>query len=115
MLLGGISQSPSQPSNPDGSARVSYNSLLTTNVKLPKLVGMGKIVLMAPGSMNHHSDMYARYIELEQEGGATNMTGGILSIVCTMPSEGVAPRGYYMVFALTAGGVPSHAGWVQIV
>ncbi|MEQ1631407.1 MAG: galactose oxidase-like domain-containing protein, partial [Planctomycetota bacterium] len=26
-----------------------------------------------------------------------------------------AQRGYYMVFVVTAGGVPSPAGWIQIV
>jgi hypothetical protein len=65
--------------------------------------------------MTHHSDMHARYIELEQEGGVINMSGGVSSVVCTMPPEAVAPRGFYMVFALTAGGVPSPAGWIQIV
>ncbi|MEQ1633596.1 MAG: galactose oxidase early set domain-containing protein, partial [Planctomycetota bacterium] len=109
-----ISQSPSLGANPDGSTKVQYNSALTIDLTLPKFVGMGKIVLMAPGSVTHHSDMHARYVELEQIGAIIDMSSGVAKVVCSMPPEGLAPRGYYMVFAVTAGGVPSPAGWIQI-
>lgn len=110
-----MSQSPNLGSNPDGSVRVAYGSPLTVNLTLPKQVGMGKVVLMAPGSMTHHSDMHARYIELELEEGGFDLSGGMSTGTYSMPTEAMAPRGYYMVFVVTAGGVPSQAGWLQIV
>jgi hypothetical protein len=70
---------------------------------------------MAPGAMTHHSDMHARYIELEQLGVDMESQTWTASVLCNMPPETLAPRGYYMVFALTSGGVPSPAGWIQIV
>ncbi|MGE3174557.1 MAG: galactose oxidase-like domain-containing protein [Planctomycetota bacterium] len=108
-----LSQQPALGTNPDGSLRVRYGAALRVEVTLPEFVGMGKIVLMAPGSMTHHSDMHARYVELDRI-EVTAKPGGA-SVLCAMPKEGHAPRGYYMVFALTAGGVPSSAAWLQIV
>lgn len=101
-------------------ARIPFNRsvpwlALELTVSLPKFVAPGKIVLMAPGSMTHHSDMHARYVELTVEGSGVNVQSSTATIICTMPTESLAPRGYYMVFALTDIGVPSVAGWIQIV
>ncbi len=69
-----------------------------------------KVVLMAPASLTHHADMSARYIELEST--AISEKPGHRAFV--MPTETEAPRGYYMLWAITDGGVPSEAVWVRI-
>ncbi len=89
---------------------------------LPMGVYVEKVVLMAPASLTHHSDMHARYIELDIDN----------SIVPTLPpppnpsihfkapaSSKLAPKGYYMVFLVTNGqgvpkGTPSVATWARI-
>lgn len=102
------------PPNPDGSVIVDNGSEISVDLQLPPLVSPGKIVLMSPGSMTHHSDMHARYVEMEQTGVDLALETGAATILCTIPSETLAPRGYYMMFAMTSGGVPSPAGWIQI-
>lgn len=73
-----------------------------------------KVVLMAPGSITHHSDMSARYIELDTS-NFTFTSAQTQSITFTIPAEAQAPRGKYMLFALTSGGIPSDAIWVHLL
>jgi len=107
--------SPALAQTPDGSVKVTYGTPLELTVSLPKFVAPGKVVLMAPGSMTHHSDMHARYVELTVEESGVDISNSTVTLHCTMPTESIAPRGYYMVFALTDGDVPSVAQWIQIV
>jgi Domain of unknown function (DUF1929) len=67
------------------------------------------LVLMAPGSVTHHSDSNQRRVVLS-----------LLAVSATSatftgpPSSNHAPAGAYMLFALTAQGVPSLARWVRL-
>jgi len=63
---------------------------------------------MAPGSITHHSDMSARYVELPSS--AMSSTKRLFAT----PDSSTLPRGYYMLFALNTGGIPSVATWVKI-
>jgi hypothetical protein len=67
-----------------------------------------RAVLMAPGATTHGLDMNARHVEL-----AVTPTGSG-GFTATAPTARVAPRGYYMLFVLTATGVPSVAKWVHV-
>jgi hypothetical protein len=60
---------------------------------------------MAPGATTHADEMNARHVEL-----AVTATGG--GFTATAPTSAVAPPGYYMLFVLTANGIPSPASRV---
>jgi len=66
-----------------------------------------KAVLIAPGSVTHHSDMHQRYFEM----AVTQVSPTELQF--TTPAETQTPRGYYMLWAVANGGIPSHAIWVM--
>ena len=71
--------------------------------------GAASAVLMAPGATTHAFDMQQRNVPLQRTGGS----GGELAL--NSPATGaIAPPGYYMLFTLTADGVPSEASWVHL-
>lgn len=76
---------------------------------LPEDAEITKLVLIPPGSVTHHSDMHQRYVECNVNSLAANM------LQFTLPPETTAPRGYYMAFAVTSGGIPSEALWVRLL
>jgi hypothetical protein len=51
--------------------------------------------------------MNARHVELAVTRTSTGFTA-------TAPTKNVAPPGYYMLFAVTADGIPSVAKWVHV-
>lgn len=75
---------------------------------MPSDTTLKKLVLIPPGSVTHHSDMHQRYIECN-----VNLLGNNM-LQFTVPPETDAPRGYYMAFAVTAGGIPAEALWVRL-
>jgi len=75
---------------------------------LPGMDTLEKVVLIAPGSVTHHSDMSARYIELPSHSGTSR------EIWFDVPDEKLVPRGFYMLWAVTSGGTPSEATWVKV-
>jgi hypothetical protein len=66
-----------------------------------------QVVLMRPGSTTHADEMQARRVVL-----AVRRTAAGFSAMA--PTPNVAPPGYYMLFTVTRGGVPSHARWIHI-
>lgn len=66
-----------------------------------------RAVLMAPAATTHADEMNARHVEL-----SVTPTGSGFNAVA--PTSQVAPPGYYMLFVLTADGIPSPASWVHI-
>ena len=68
-----------------------------------------KVVLMAPGSTTHNSDMHARYVETVLDTTAELADG----VAFTTPLDDKhAPRGIYMLFLVTSAGAVSDAIWV---
>lgn len=76
---------------------------------LPVGVALRKAVLTAPCSVTHHSDMHQRYVELKSEVASPNEIHFTL-----VDNDKRAPRGLYMLWLLTEGGVPSNAKWVVL-
>jgi Domain of unknown function (DUF1929) len=66
-----------------------------------------RAVLMAPGATTHADEMNARHVELAVTPTANGFTA-------TAPTAQVAPPGYYMLFTVTATGIPSVATWVHV-
>jgi hypothetical protein len=89
-------------------AEVGYGDRMTvrTNADAPRAT---RAVLVAPGATTHGYDMHQRVVPLRVGGQSKNG----LRLVAP-PTAGVAPPGYYMLFTLSAKGVPSVAKWVQI-
>jgi hypothetical protein len=92
-----------RPTITSATSTVGNNGTIT--VQTPSAVD--RAVLMAPGATTHANDMHQRMVELQ----FTNTAGGISAHV---PTAGVAPPGYYMLFILNATGVPSVASWVKV-
>lgn len=68
-----------------------------------------RAVLVAPGAVTHAVDMHQRVVPLA---GTARPDGGL---DLQAPASGeLAPPGFYMLFVLTADGVPSVARWVKL-
>ena len=93
---------PQIASAPDA---VDYGDTFTIATSGPTAT---QAVLMAPGSITHAVEMNARRVEL----AVTKTTTGLTATA--PPAAGVAPPGYYMLFTLTADGIPSTASWVHV-
>jgi hypothetical protein len=87
---------------------------------MPPGTSLDKVVLVRPGSVTHAVDFEQRVERLQiqaqtnlgpcQPGGWTRF-----SVTVGTPLNGNdAPPGYYMMFALTDGGVPSVAAFVKL-
>ena len=69
--------------------------------------------LVRPSAATHQMDPEQRSVRLDLTpvGGAD---AGALAL--SVPAEeGLLPSGWYMLFAVTADGVPSNATWVQVL
>lgn len=76
---------------------------------LPVGQSVARAVLVNPGSVTHHADTNQRYVQLVTVG--TTAT----SITVEAPRDSnLVTKGYYMLFLLTADGVPSEAVWVTV-
>ncbi|HEX6884035.1 MAG TPA: galactose oxidase early set domain-containing protein [Planctomycetota bacterium] len=76
---------------------------------LPAGEAVTRVVLVAPGSVTHHFDASQRLVELQ----VVDATATSVSFLG--PSHRAqAPRGYYMLFVVTASGIPSVASWVIV-
>jgi hypothetical protein len=76
---------------------------------LPLGVAVDRVVLTAPCSVTHHSDMHQRYVELK-----TDVNNGNEVRLTMVDVESIAPRGLYMMWLLTTSGAPSEAMWVVV-
>jgi galactose oxidase-like protein len=68
-----------------------------------------RVVLMAPGVTTHGAEMQAKHVELAI---AARDDDGVIAVA--PPTANVAQPGWYMLFALSADGVPSVARWVHV-
>lgn len=72
--------------------------------------GAAKAVLVAPGASTHATDMSQRVVPLATP---VSRPGGRFAL--TLPADGnLAPPGYYMLFVLSADGVPSVSKFIRI-
>lgn len=101
---GTLATRPVISSVPTGS--IGYSSTFT--VQTPDASKILKVVLIRPGSPTHAFDMEQRLVGLS----FTSQTGSLT--VTSPPNAQIAPPGYYMLFLLNKGGVPSVAQFVQL-
>lgn len=78
-------------------------------ITTPDLASIAHVVLVRPGAVTHADDMDQRLVELPFA------LHGNHGLEATAPSSSsVAPPGYYMMFIVTADGIPSTGFWVHI-
>ena len=103
----------------DGSGELAPRPTLTSTparmpyatpfeVATPNSASIGKLALVRLGAVTHSVNMEQRYIPLSFTAGA-----GILRAT-SPPDPNIAPPGVYMLFAIGADGVPSHAQIVTL-
>jgi len=93
-----------RPSIFDAPAQVGFGEAFSIGTTGPAAT---RAVLMAPGATTHADEMNARHVELSVVSTADGFTA-------TAPTARIAPPGYYMLFVLTADGIPSVARWVHV-
>ena len=101
---------------PLGAPEIPYASgvptsppLTIAHKALPTGVVIDRVVLMAPGSVTHHSDMSARHVSLPI------ISKTVKSVTFTGPLDAMhAPRGAYMLFLITNSGAVPDALWVAL-
>ena len=81
-----------------------------TNIDVTTNVAVTTLVLMAPMSTTHATDMNQRRVVLR----TSPLSSGGPGRSALIPNDGTVPPGPYMLFALNANGVPSVARWVQV-
>ena len=70
---------------------------------------VASVVLVAPGATTHANDMHQRAVRLPVQPSNDGLTA-------TVPaSPAIVPSGYYMLFVLNSGGVPSVAKFVRVL
>ncbi|MEV4707906.1 galactose oxidase-like domain-containing protein [Actinoplanes sp. NPDC049316] len=87
-------------------AGVSVNTAFT--ITSAQAASVKKVAMVGLGDVTHSIDQGQRYIPLKFTTSGTTLT------VTGPPNGGVAPPGYYMLFVIDAGGVPSVAKMVQL-
>ena len=88
-------------------ATVAYGA--TFDIQTPAPGTIDSVALLRPSAMTHHTDAGQRYIKLPITGRTADR------VHVTAPGNGnIAPPGYYMLFILDAGGVPSVAHFIHL-
>ncbi|MBL8730229.1 MAG: DUF1929 domain-containing protein [Planctomycetes bacterium] len=98
------------PQDAEGTYLLSPNQAgIRLEVGLSGMGSLDRVVLTAPGSVTHHADMSARYVEL------ASVAVDPKARLFNLPAETVAPRGYYLLWGVDNSGIPtSTAAWVRI-
>jgi hypothetical protein len=95
-----------RPQITSAPAAVGYGTEF--KVFTPDAASISKVVLMRLSSVTHNFDMNQRYVPL-----SFAQSTGALDVVA--PADGnLAPPGYYMLFLVDSGGVPSVASFVRL-
>ncbi len=87
-------------------ASVGYGATFTVNT--PDAPSIAEVVLMRPGAVTHGFNQTQRYV-----GCAFTVATAALTV--TAPPDGnVAPPGFYMLFIVNGGRVPSVGHWIRL-
>lgn len=103
---------PSRPTISAVPAQVHHGQTFT--IESPDAGSIAKVVLVRPMAVTHQTDSEQRVIELPAVADRANRRR--LSV--TAPQGGhphsLAPRGYYLIFAVNRHGVPSVGKWISL-
>lgn len=88
-------------------ATATYGS--TFDVETPDPIGVAEAILLRPGAVTHGFNMSQRFVECVISG----RTASKLHVVAP-PDATIAPPGYYLLFLVTAGRIPSVGHWIRV-
>jgi len=96
-----------RPTITTAPATIGYGAAF--DIQTPSPAAIAEVVLLRPGAVTHGWNQSQRYIECA-------ITGGTAAAVraAAPPNGNVAPPGYYLLFILTAGRVPSLGRWIRL-
>jgi hypothetical protein len=96
-----------RPTITTAPANIGYGAALT--IQTPEANEIESVVLLAPISVTHHTDAGQRHVKLPITGRTAT------SIQSVAPAQSnIAPPGFYMLFILNGGGVPSEAKFIRL-
>jgi plastocyanin len=88
-------------------ASIAHGAAFT--VQSPNSTSIAEVVLIRPGAVTHGFNQSQRFI-----GCTITGTGGGAIQVQSPPDGNIAPPGWYLLFIVDAGRVPSVAKWIQL-
>jgi plastocyanin len=95
-----------RPTIAGAPANVGYGAPFTINT--PDAPSIAEVVLMRPGAVTHGFNQTQRHV------GCTFAVGAGVLTVTSPPDGNVAPPGWYMLFIVNSGRVPSVARWIRL-
>ncbi len=79
------------------------------SVQTPNAGAIGEVVLMRPGAVTHGFNQSQRYVGCE----ITSRTATALQVQAP-PDGNISPPGYYLLFIVDSGRVPSLGRWIRL-
>ena len=95
-----------RPTIANAPAAVGYGAAFPVNT--PDAPSIAEVVLMRPGAVTHGFNQTQRYV------GCEFTVAGAALTVTSPPDGNVAPPGFYMLFIVNGGRVPSVARWIRL-
>ena len=96
-----------RPTCTPATTEITYGTMLLVTV--PDAAGIGSACLLRPGATTHSSDAEQRLIDLPLQLTAADQLSLRLPAGSTL-----APPGWYLLFVVSTGGVPSTAAWLRL-
>jgi len=97
----------SRPGCTPADTEIHYGGTLTAAVTDPGQIA--SVCLIRPGAATHSSDGEQRLVDLPHQAAGPGQVSLQLP-----PDPRIGPPGWYMLFAVSTGGVPSEAAWVHL-
>jgi len=86
---------------------VSYGDTIT--IQTPHAPAIGEVVLIRPGAVTHGFNQSQRFVECTIAGSTA------ATVDAEAPPDGnVAPPGWYLLFIVTTGRIPSEGRWIRL-
>ncbi len=121
-LISGVAGTPWTSST--AAVPLAYGQTFKITYPVEPGVAVNKVVLMRPSSVTHGANSEQRHIELEVVDVGSEVPGEIWvktptnppgqGTTMTNPNEVTGPPGYYMLFLVSSGRIPSEAAWVEL-
>lgn len=96
-----------RPTITNAPATVNYASAIS--IETPDAADIAEVALIRPGATTHGFNMSQRFVGCE----ITGRTAGSVDVAAP-PDGNTAPPGYYLLFILSAGRVPSEGRWIRL-
>ncbi len=83
-------------------------------ISSPEAETITKVVLVRPMAVTHQTDSEQKVIEMANRHDHANPSQILVTAPNGLHPHSQAQKGYYMIFAVNAQGVPSEAKWIYL-